>query len=183
MTFMTAIPTLCARGSRILDLGTGSGRNAIFLARHGYEVHAIDASARTIAKLQASIAGQGLPIHAEVLDICSPAIDFSRYGAVLCTFVLHFLARRQAHELLDRARARAAPGAIHAIAAITTHGDFFAESSAKGLYYPAPHEISDSYRASEWRVHRGWGELLATFETHRDGTPKRNLVSFTVAGI
>src|SRR5215468_2642980 len=124
MRFEAAIQLWCTPGSRIIDLGAGVGRSAIFLAQQGYRVHAIDASPRAIATLRARSVESGVSITTEVLDACSPRIDFRLYHAVLCSCVLHLLTRDRANELLDRARTSAEPGTIHAITAITTHGDF-----------------------------------------------------------
>ena len=38
------------RHLRLLDIGCGEGRNAVFFARNGYEVHALDISERGLEK-------------------------------------------------------------------------------------------------------------------------------------
>jgi len=177
------LPSWCASGSRVLDVGAGTGRNAVFLAGLGYEVEAIDASATALARLGMRAAARGLSIRTGVQDACSCDIEFSRYHAVLCTFVLHLLTSAQAMQLLDRARAQAAPGAVHMIAAITADGDFFERCSPGGRYYPRPGEIATRYRACHWQVHREWVEQRDMAEIHPDGRPMRNLVSFVIAGV
>jgi 2-polyprenyl-3-methyl-5-hydroxy-6-metoxy-1,4-benzoquinol methylase len=176
------LPSWCASGSRVLDVGAGTGRNAVFLADLGYEVDAIDASARALVELATRAGARGLSIRTELLDARSCDIEFSRYRAVLCTFVLHLLTSSQAEQLLDRARAQAAPGAIHVIAAITADGDFFEHCRPADRYYPQPDEIAARYRAYGWQVHRAWVERRDMAETHPDGRPMRNLVSFVIAG-
>ena len=183
MLIVTEIPSWCARGGRVLDLGTGTGRNAIFLARQGYEVDAIDSSPGTIAALRDRAVAHRLPIHAEVMDVCAPDLDFSRYQVVLCTFVLHFLTVDRASELLDRACTQAAAGTIHAIAVITTRGEFFEAPSQRCRYYPQPGELADRYRAHRWQVHREWQEQREAIEKRADGTAMSNLVSFVLAGV
>ncbi len=42
-------------GSRILELNAGTGEDAIFLARHGYSVHATDLSAGMLEKLRSKV--------------------------------------------------------------------------------------------------------------------------------
>ena len=39
----------------VLDLGCGRGRNALYLAKHGFEVHACDADEASIALIQAGV--------------------------------------------------------------------------------------------------------------------------------
>jgi SAM-dependent methyltransferase len=175
------IPSWCSRGSRVLDLGTGSGRNAVALAQQGYEVDVIDRSPEVIGNLRALTAARGLAIRADVMDVCAPEIDFSGYRVVICTFVLHFLTWPRATSLLDRARSKAPPGTVHAIAAFIAQGELFDGQSTRRFFYPAAGEIAERYRASGWQVHRGYEELCGATERRADGTPKRNVASFVLA--
>lgn len=67
-------------GSRILSLGEGEGRNAIWLAKQGHRVHALDLSPRVIEKLNRLAAEAGVEdlIVAEVADLVS--FDFASLG-------------------------------------------------------------------------------------------------------
>jgi tellurite methyltransferase len=176
------LPMWCAGGGRVLDIGAGSGRNALFLAQLGFEVDAIDASASAISRLRKLAEARGLSIQADLRDACSPELEFARYRVVLCTLVLHLLAPAQATQLLDRARDQARPGAIHAIAVITAAGDFFERSTPGERYYPEPGELAGRYRDGGWQVHREWLEHRAMTEKRADGTPMRNQVCFVIAG-
>ena len=51
-----------ARGGRALELGTGTGRIALPLARRGVEVHGIDLSRAMVARLRAKPGGQDIPV-------------------------------------------------------------------------------------------------------------------------
>ena len=53
-------------GGRALCLAEGEGRNAVFLARLGYEVHAVDASAVGLAKAERLARERGAHIVTEV---------------------------------------------------------------------------------------------------------------------
>jgi tellurite methyltransferase len=66
-----------ARGyapGRALDLACGVGRHALLLARYGWSVTAVDASAVAIARLRDSAAAAGLKMQAIVQDL--EASDF-----------------------------------------------------------------------------------------------------------
>jgi SAM-dependent methyltransferase len=51
-----------ATGGRVLELGIGTGRVALPLARKGLEVHGIDSSEAMVAKMRAKDRGQDIPV-------------------------------------------------------------------------------------------------------------------------
>ncbi len=51
------------RPLRLLDIGCGEGRNAVFFARNGYEVHAFDISQRGIEKTKRLAEQAGVQVH------------------------------------------------------------------------------------------------------------------------
>lgn len=57
------------RDGPILDLGAGTGRVALHLARRGHEVRAVDSEPELIAALRARAEGEGLIVEAEVADV------------------------------------------------------------------------------------------------------------------
>jgi len=87
------------RRARILDAGCGAGRNLVYFLRRGFEVHAADASSRSVDSVR-QLAGAlrvELPeqrLHHGSLDAL-PWPDGS-FDAVICSAVLHF-----AHDAAD----------------------------------------------------------------------------------
>jgi SAM-dependent methyltransferase len=67
----------------VLSLAEGEGRNAVFLASLGLQVHGVDGSEVGLAKAQALARSRGLTIQTEVVDLAEfePAPDF--YGSVI----------------------------------------------------------------------------------------------------
>ena len=76
---------------RALDVACGRGRHALFLARAGLHVRALDRDPARIAALAATARDLGLPIEAEVRDLETPAVDLGReaYDLVLVVHYLH----------------------------------------------------------------------------------------------
>ena len=59
-TFQERLLALFPRGARVVDLGCGTGDDALFLAAHGVRVGAIDVSPAMIAAAQAKADARGL---------------------------------------------------------------------------------------------------------------------------
>ncbi len=104
---------LAARaGGPVLDIGAGTGRVALCLARAGHDVHALERDPTLAEALRQRAAG--LPVHTTVGDAC----DFStRVEVALCIVpmqTIHLLDDRPA--FLRCAHAALAPGGLLAIA-------------------------------------------------------------------
>lgn len=87
--------------ARILDVGCGQGRDALFIARQGHRVVGVDLSANGIADLLASADKENLAIEGIVADISSytPEGDFD---VILIDRTLHMLAETARLSVLDR---------------------------------------------------------------------------------
>lgn len=82
---------------KLLDLGCGQGRDAIPLARLGYEVTGIDHSAVGIEQMNKMAISEGLPLTGIVGDIYEYA-DFDQYDFILLDSLFHFGKRERAKE-------------------------------------------------------------------------------------
>lgn len=81
---------LLPRG-RALDMAAGEGRNAVFLARHGYEVDAVDISERGLKKAQKLAKAKGTKINTFLVDLDQYQIEKGQYD-LIANF--YFLKRR-----------------------------------------------------------------------------------------
>ncbi len=73
---------------------------ALFLARRGFRVVAVDVVDEALAELRSAAAAEGLPIETEHADIAAFPLT-GTYGNVVCTYTLHFLAPEEAAGLDD----------------------------------------------------------------------------------
>lgn len=88
---MAPRPPSCLLASRIdslprgraLDLASGDGRHALFLAAHGYHVDAIDIAATGLLRLTAAARSAGLTVHAVQADLEHYALPPNRYDVVV----------------------------------------------------------------------------------------------------
>jgi SAM-dependent methyltransferase len=67
---------------RALDLAAGEGRNAVFLAQHGFEVDAVDISPVGLRKAEALAAERGVEIETIVANLEEYDLGVERYEVV-----------------------------------------------------------------------------------------------------
>lgn len=67
----------------VLSLAEGEGRNAVFLATHGFNVHGIDGSEVGLGKAQSLARTKGVQIRTEVADLEAFEPAAGSYGAVI----------------------------------------------------------------------------------------------------
>jgi tellurite methyltransferase len=76
------------RPLRLLDIGCGEGRNAVFFARNGYEVHAFDISEKGIEKTERLARQAGVSVHAFQADLNTFRLD-KPFDILFSTGTLH----------------------------------------------------------------------------------------------
>ena len=106
------------RGSSVLDLGCGAGRNALFLAERGLDVSAVDISLLAVQKLQHRARQGGLCIKAWVQDLRTLVLMRS-YDLIIAHGWLHLLEREHWGPLLDQVKASTSQGGYNAITVFT----------------------------------------------------------------
>ena len=81
---------LLPRG-KALDIATGEGRNAVFLAQHGFEVDAVDISEKGLSKARQLAREKGVKINTFAVDLDQFQIEKERYDLIAD---FYFLKRR-----------------------------------------------------------------------------------------
>lgn len=138
-------------GMTALDIACGAGRNSLWLAEQGVEVHGWDISNEALDRLQAEARRRSLEIHCREVDFDAEPLPEGAFDLVVDT---HFLHRPL---LLPMARALK-PGGLLFL-------DIFMDSAKRSAVQPAykvnPGEIA--------RVYEGMMELLELTEDPKDG--------------
>ena len=76
---------LVARDELVLDVATGHGRNALYLAAHGWRVHAVDRNAEALATLDLNARSLEHRLSTACVDLEAAAINLgvNVYGTIL----------------------------------------------------------------------------------------------------
>jgi len=67
---------------KALDIASGEGRNAVFLAQQGFEVDAVDISGKGLKKAQKLAREQGVKIKTFLVDLDQYQIEKERYDLI-----------------------------------------------------------------------------------------------------
>lgn len=109
---------LLPQNGKVLDLGCGDGRNAIFLAENGFDVKAVDISETGIEKLKHLARNRGLNIETEIRDIRDYSFK-DTYDLIIAHGCLHLIERRYWTRLIDRIKSHTNMGGYNVIAVFT----------------------------------------------------------------
>jgi cyclopropane fatty-acyl-phospholipid synthase-like methyltransferase len=109
-----------AQGSPILELGCGTGRVALHLARRGFELHGIDSDPALVAALRASASAEDLRVAAEIGDARTHQGPAGSFALAIAAMQLIQLVGGAAARIavLERVRHALAPGGVVALAIV-----------------------------------------------------------------
>ena len=149
-----------APGGRVLSLGEGEGRNAVWLAERGFSVDAVDGSPVGLEKARSLAMLRGVRIHTVVEDLSRYRPATSSYDALLLAFV-HLLPalRRVVH---STGAAALKPGGVVILEAFTPRQLAFSSGGPKdpaALY--EPDAIRSDFPGVRW-------DILEEVETELD---------------
>ncbi len=98
-----------------LDMGCGSGRNAVYLSQLGFKVMAVDANPNALAALQSIVDDAGLDtIEVRQYDLNQASLD-QDYGFIACTVTLMFLSPERVPAVIADMQAHTLPGGYNLI--------------------------------------------------------------------
>ncbi|RKW07896.1 MAG: SAM-dependent methyltransferase TehB [Streptococcus sp.] len=99
---------------KALDLGWGQGRNALFLAQHGFEVTAVDQNELALEILQSIVEQEDLEMTVGLYDINSANLKQS-YDLIVSTVVLMFLQADRIPAIIRNMQDQTNPGGYNLI--------------------------------------------------------------------
>ena len=143
---------------RALDVACGTGRNTIFLARHGWEVVAIDGADEAIRRLRESAERESLSVDTALVDLEREPIQYPA-GSFDLIVITHYLQR----DLFPIAAELLRPGGLCAVAVrlidVSSGG-----KSRNQRYRIAPGELRrlfETWIAVDYREENGVAEIMA----------------------
>ena len=102
---------------KVLDIGSGSGKNSIFLAKNNFEILAIDSEQECINKLSALSKKEGLGIKVQKTDIRN--FKFYKYSSILALNCLQFMKKSERNILIDKIKGSIEPAGLIFVSVFT----------------------------------------------------------------
>ena len=99
---------------RVLDMGCGEGKDAVFLAKCGYVVSAFDTSRQGLEKAKALADHNQVEVNFFRADIWD-YLPEQEFDIIFCSGVLHFLPMSRRKELCGSLKEHTADGGINAL--------------------------------------------------------------------
>ncbi|HSP28277.1 MAG TPA: class I SAM-dependent methyltransferase [Ilumatobacteraceae bacterium] len=107
--FLVAHAALIAPASRVLAVADGEGRNSVYLAQLGHDVHAMDASSVGVAKARQLAVDRGVTVDFQVADVMTWDWTPDAYDAVVAVFI-QFLSPEQRLDVFEGMQRTLRPG-------------------------------------------------------------------------
>ena len=148
---------------KALDLAAGEGRNAVFLAEHGFEAEAVDISSIAVSRARKLAKARGVRIKAIAADLDTYRLLPGRYDLILN---LYFLDRR----LIPRIKKGLKKGGMVVFETYTTEQEKLGTGGpVQTQYVLKPNELL--------RLFRGFHVLFYREGVFREGGKRRAIAS------
>lgn len=107
-----------------LDIGSGQGRDSIYIAESGNFVDSVDSSEAACAQLSDSAKRKGLDIHIYNCDINEFKIVKNKYNLISAINIFHFLDKKSALEIINQIKDAISVGGIVVISLLLDNKKF-----------------------------------------------------------
>ena len=161
---------------KVLDIGCGEGRNAVFFARNGYEVHAFDISPNGVEKTRQLARMAAVDVHVFQADLNEFRI-FEDFDILFSTGVLHCLHPEARNSIFENYRLKTNEGGIHAFSAFVKK-PFIAQAPDADPNGHDWHSGELMSRYGEWLIEWSLEEI---FDCSSSGVPHKHAVNRLIA--
>lgn len=173
---MESIRPMPDRRPTLLDLGCGEGRNAVHLAKLGFDVTGLDASRQGLQKTQRYAEEVGAKVKVIHGDITTCEIE-ETYDVVFSTGTLQYLPPEVRQERFEHFKNHTSPEGIDALSCFVRKPFIPRPSDAEGTAFP--------YRSGELMGHYWDWEILYCVEEMFDcmsgGAPHKHALNRIIA--
>jgi SAM-dependent methyltransferase len=158
----TPVPLVIATASAMkpggaLDLACGAGRNALWLAEHGWSVTAVDGSPAAIERVRSCAASRGVNVNAQVanLEKSEYTIEPAHWDLIVISYYLQ-------RDLFDPAKRGVVPGGVLAAIVLLGEGRFSLRTGELRAYFSGWEILHDREgNPGDSPDHRPVAELVA----------------------
>lgn len=161
---------------RLLDLGCGEGRNAVYFAQHGFDVYGLDASLPGLKKTRRYAKEAGVQVKTIQADITSYKLA-KTYDVIFSTGALQYLPPKVREQRFQNYKDSTSPNGINALSAFVKKPFIPRAPDAEETAYP--------YKSGELLGYYWDWEILYSIEEIFDcmssGVPHRHAVNRIIA--
>ncbi|MFJ9554304.1 class I SAM-dependent methyltransferase [Nocardiopsis sp. NPDC101807] len=144
--------------SPVLEVGCGSGDNAVHLARHGHRVVAVDASPTAVAEAVLRAQGARVPVEFRVEDATRIDASVGDFSTIVDMAHFHRLDRPERSPYLEALHAVSHPGTWLVLLGLSDRSP----GSAPGRRRLSEHELRTSLSAAGWWIRSMRASVLDT---------------------
>lgn len=164
------------RRLRLLDLGCGEGRNAVFFARHGFQVTGLDLSPVGLEKARGYAMDMGVHVETIQGDVVAYQLQ-DTYDVIFSTGTLHYLPPELRGQRFQNYKDRTLPDGIHVLS-VFVRKPFIPQA-------PDSEATAHAYRSGELMgYYWNWEILYCTeeiFDCTSGGVPHKHAVNRIIA--
>jgi len=161
----------------VLDLGVGEGRDALFLAKKGFDVTGVDISETAIKKFLKLAKKFKVKVKGIVADISKFEFD-KNYDIIISIATLHFLSKKNIKLLIKKIKEHTNKNGPNLITVFTVEDPGYKIHPRK-LYYFKKGELRNFY--NDWKILH-YRECLTKPERHgKDGKWHRHGIAILLA--
>lgn len=164
------------RPLRLLDIGCGEGKDAVFFARNGYDVTAFDIAESGLAKARRLADACGVQVNLIHADLLTFRPD-GEYDVIFSSGVLHYIPEHLRSEILQSYQTKTSVGGIHAMNAFVRKPFISDPPDEESPAWPwRSGELAGLY--ADWRFHRFTEEI---FDCDSSGIPHQHCMDAIIA--